>query len=471
MGFNSTQLHLFGQQSTGQLLFESFESPSWLTDEGWNILQGAPTATDTFAFDGQWSLQLDATYPIIQYQTAVTFGQGTSYFYDDATQTATTLLPFSIWSNGTTNPYVNGCGIGVDCSVNTGTYSYFLPGGVHKDSGIARTSGFHRFGVVAASGGGYNLQIDGNTIANTLSSGLTVLNVLTLGVIGSTGAPIFGYWDDVQLAVSTGITVQGMASGCNAIIYDEDWNEFGSTNSSSPTVISLGSSGNYPINGRIMITQNDGVTPAFYSAFQNFWGGDVWALAIYDFGRRPTSLDVTPTPERTDVYSPSGQRQSTFFYSLEKIKMQMNDLTTGQRDAWIGYFSAIAQGTQFGLAIYSHKVFLSALTNGANVPASFGLYQAQFISVVGLGVGSKVVLISSTGQGREVHKITAVNPSTGVVTFAEPILNNFSDGDTVRALWYWPTARTTDKAAGIKMAQSRSTVRWNVSMMMEESLP
>jgi hypothetical protein len=85
-------------------------------------------------------------------------------------------------------------------------------------------------------------------------------------------------------------------------------------------------------------------------------------------------------------------------------------------------------------------------------------------------VGARLVLTSATGAGRQICKVTNVNTGTGVVTFSDPLLYNFSDGDTVRALFYWPTARTLDKTAGVKLSTS-SRARWDVSMAFEESLP
>ena len=465
MGQNSTILQLFGQQSSGQLLFESFESPSWLTDEGWSILQGNPQASNFFAFDGQWAFQLDNTYPIINYQSGTNYTDGIAYFFDDPTQTATTLLPFALFINAAAVTM----GLGVDCSVNTGTYTYINEAGVHHDSYVVRTAGWRRFQCQVAPGGGYELLIDGVVVYTDATFGAP--NEIQLGTLaGNTGAPIFGYFDDVQLASGQNLTVQGPSGGALAYLYDQDWNLISQSATATPTVIPLGGSANYPFSGRVMVTQSDGLTPAFYSPIQDFFGGDVWALATFDFGRRPSTVDPVPTPDRADVYSSSGQRQSTFFYSLEKVRMSVTDLTQDQRNLWLGFFATIQQGLQFGVAIYSHKVFLGALCNAAVVPATFGNNQVQLIATRGVNIGARLVLTSATGAGRQICKVTAVNASTGVVTFADPLLYNFSDGDTVRALFYWPTARTLDKVAGVRLSTS-SRLRWDVSMAFEESLP
>jgi hypothetical protein len=465
MGQNSTILQLFGQQYSGQLLLESFESPSWITDEGWTVLHGVPVATNFFAFDGQWALQLDNSYPIINYQAPTTYTDGVAYFFDDPTQNATTLLPFAQFINGAGHALA----LGVDCSVNTGTYTYIDAAGVHHDSHVVRSAGWRRLQCQVAPGGGYQLLIDGAVVYT--DAAFAAPNQVQLGTLaGNAGAPIFGYFDDVQLAAGQGVTVQGLVPGALAYLYDQDWNLMSASTTAAPTVIPLGGSANYPLSGRVMVTQSDGVTPAFYSAFQNFFGGDIWALAVYDFGRRPSTVDPVPTAERMDVYSSSGRRQSTFFYSLEKVRMMVPDLTHDQRNRWLGFFSQIQQGIQFGVALYSQRVFLSALCNGAAVPATFGRNQVQLIATAGINVGAHLVLISGNGTGRQVCRVTAVNAGTGVVTFAEVLLYNFSDGDTVRANYYWPQARTLDKTAGVRLSTA-SRSRWDVSMAFEESLP
>lgn len=458
MSLQSTIVQLLTQTSTGQMLFESFESPSWSSDEGWSILAGNPNPTNLFAFDGNWSLPNDTTYwQILKDFAGVGYKIATVYFYDDLT--IGTALPFAqfITPGGLT------VGLGVDCSVNTGTYAYINVSGVHADTGQARTVGWHRF-QYAYGTSGFNLEVDGNIVYGHLAPAATKMQ---LGAItGSTGTP-FGYWDDIQVSSDQTLTFPSIvtaATGAQVFFYDQDWNQMGS----GAGKINLGTSANYPLYGRIMITLADGVTPAYYSPLQYFWGGDVYAQLTYDFQRRPEKFEPPTDINREDVYSTGGIRQSTFFYAMEKLKLTWSYLTAAQKNTWLAFWSVISQGGPFGLALFKYNVFMTALSNGANYPATPGNTQVQFIAVAGINPGSILVLRNANGGSRETHIVAAINGN--LVTFAEPIVGGFVDGDQVTAQYYYPAARTTDKKANLTQASTTGSARWNITLGIEETL-
>lgn len=463
---SGTLIQTLGQNTEGQILFEDFESPGFVFDQGWTIVHGVPVQSPNVAKRGQYSFPMDSSYPAIKKTLAAPIQSAlvSVWFYDDASNTTSTFSPLIQFKDNSTSTFA----IGVDNSTSTTKY-VFNKGAGNYASTVTRTTGWHRF-TFWCTYGEADMWID-NTDQQTVLATFAFLESVTVGASNYTSTA-FGYFDWVQLSSNRYINVAPTASG--------DTVSFTSTAGTvySPLGVSIGGgiSGydfalvDFPLEGDLTIKSQASGQIYYHGLDMSFWGGDIWTYQPFSFGRRPSLINTPPMATRDDRYANSGIRQSTFFNSIERAQLVFTDLTEQQKNQIQGVWSIMARGGAFGVALYEERVFLATLANGATYPATPGNTQVQLSTVAGLGVGDRLVLRSATGYSREILTVSFIGSAPNVVTFSTPLVDTYSDGDQARALYYWPQARATDKGLQQSLTNPRKQSRWNITLNFEETL-
>jgi hypothetical protein len=452
----STILQTLPKITDGLLLFESFEVQSFPTDQGWTLLNGTPQISSDVAKEGLKSLKLDTSYPELE-KTFTAFKYSAGWFYDDAAAVAGGFTPFMRWITSTPATF----GLGVDLATSVGFYSKVVAG-VTSATAVARSTGWHRFEIVDNSTAGTRvLKIDGTTVSSTGFVGTLVK--VRVGVSVYAGAPAFGYFDWIQVAVSTDITVNGLSNSQLVQIYTSAGALVASSPAAGPSAILDVSSQDSPFDGYIKISRPGGTIPYFRSAVFSMSAGDDYSLCVYDFGRRPSGFDVREASARDDKESNTGVNQSTYFFSRDIVSMTFMDLTEEQKEALYSWWQLAKRGEVFSAALDNGATYAGELT--ANV--AYGSAAATLDSVAGVAKGQALSFKSSSGNRREIKKVASV--AGLVATMESAFCADFQDGDQVRDQFYWPYAIATDKTLQLGLSNLKKK-RWTATIVFKEAL-
>lgn len=454
---SGTILQTLPKMVDGLMLFESFESVNFMTDQGWTLEQGVPTITNAASFEGLKSLIMDSTHPFIHREFSTPFRFSAGYFLDDTTEVGVSTIQGIFWdaTGGATN-----FGIGIQIAVSSVNYSV-LENGIAVNSGIARVDGWHRF-EMTYDGSNIKQYIDGvliSTVATVLPTSFTIVKV---GSQSSIGTP-FGYFDLVTVCADFSLTVTGLQDGQTATLYDSSNAVLATATVTSGSAVLNMSALDSPFESYLVITAIDG-RPLFRSQTQSFSSGDEYTLAKYSFGRRPASLDVKATANRQDRESNSGKQQSVFFYARDMVSMTFTDLTEDEKNKLMRWWTTAQRGEGFACALNEEATYLSALSVAIG---SVGAVTFTPVNAIGTNKGSVLAIRTATGRYRDTKKVSGV--SAGVVTVDEAFVEPFSVGDQVRDLYYWPNVLTTDAALNVTLTNVKYR-RWSVSLSFKEAL-
>lgn len=446
----------------GLLLLESFEAANFVDNEGWLTLNGAPTNSSDTAFDGVKSFELDLTFPQIQ-KTFTAFGWSAAYFQDDPAVVLGVFDPFVIWQTSLGNIF----GLGVNLATSTGMYTKIV-NGVLTSSGVARSVGWKRL-TFKETTTTFDLAINGTVVSSTAKAGLGTPTKIKVGCRTYAGATAFGYFDLVQVTRGPLITVGGLADPQKVTARKADGTLVASALSTAGTATLDVTAIDQPFDGYLVITKQDQVSH-FYSTFPgSISAGDGDRLCLYNFGRRPGSLDVKPETSRNDRESTVGFNQTVFYFDRDRVMVMFSDLTDEQKDGLFEWWQYAKQGQVFGLAIDAGATYYAKLT-----APTVGI-SATSVTVDNAASAAKGQIISikgATGRNREIKPLSAaaftVAPA-GTLTFASVLCAPFFTGDEVRDKFYWPFLLTTDKNLSVSLANLR-VKRWNVSITAKEAI-
>lgn len=460
----NTILQSISQRVTGLQLYESFESPNFMLDQLWTLLNGTPTTTDSVAKDGLFSLQMDSTYPQIQKKFTAPFGYSTVWFYDDPTQTAVGFNPQVTWSSSVTGQAFT---LGVNNSIDTTHYSGASPGGSGRTSTI-RTAAWHRFTI-------YTLPLvnqivvllDNVVYLRTTYTG--ILDTITLGAGTYTGTP-FGFFDWVQVLVDPFITMYGLT----ALQY---LNVVMQTSGTVLQVISQVNSGiaqvdvstiDFPCTGFLQVQQPPYGDVLFYqSDVMTIYAGDRYLLNLYRFDRKPGNLVPQDMVMRNDISSVGGSKQSTFFYDQDQITFSFRALTEVQKNELLRWWTTVKRGETFSIAIDEALIFLDY----TQFPVVAWPTGQLLLSSPATQAGQILVVQSTDGTIKENCRVTSVtlDPNSGMYTanLASPQAEAVAAGLQARALYYWPFAVTMEKALNVVPEDIRSK-RWTITISFRE---
>jgi len=452
----STILQTFPRVTDGLLLFESFETINFTSDQGWTLLNGTPQISPDVAKEGLKSLKLDTTYPQLE-KTFTAFQYSAGWFYDDSAIIAGGFTPFMNWLSSTPATF----GLGVDLATSTGFYSKTVAG-VTSATTVARTTGWHRFEIVDdPTGVTRTLKIDGVSVSSVARVGTLVK--VRVGVSVYAGAPAFGYFDWIQVAVSAKVRVGGLTAGQLVQIYTASNTLVGSATATGNSVSIDTTSQDSPFDSYVKVTRPGGTLPYFRSSVFSVSTGDDYLLSVYDFGRRPSGFDPREAALRDDKESNAGINQSVFFYSRDVVTMSFMDLTEDQRQALYAWWQVAKRGEVFGVALDNGACFIGKLT----ADTSFGSAAAVLDSVAGVAKGNPLSFKSTSGNRREIKKVVSVAGSTA--TMESEFSADFKSGDEVRDQFYWPYALVTDKALQISLSNLKKR-RWTATVSFKEAL-
>lgn len=455
------------QLQDGILLFESFESPTFITDQGWTVNKGVPARSQMVAKDGDWSFQLDTTEALISKNIGGSVGfqlkSSAVWFYDDATATAAgASSPFVFWEDTGANVY----GLGVDMGTpGSGLYSEIHAGAGPNATAVARTTGWHRF-EIQEIGVNYVLSIDGTVVST--SAVVHAIQIIRVG-LPFTMAPSyqFGFFDVVQVYTDYVLQVSNLNIGQKVSLFNSAGTLIVAGTAAGASVKLDINAVDYPFTGYITITREDAKRPFYISPTQIFSQGDVWVFDVFDFGRRPTMMTPAPTAMRMDTKATSGKQQSVLFYDQDKIMLVFTDLTEDKKNEFLRFWGTINAGQVFGCAINSGATFYGLLNLSTY---NFGGYTNEFsvASEAGMGPGDELLFRDQAGIHTMVGRLVSfLNANVGVLAqyFTQP----FQVGDQVRHLYYWPFVQTLDTQANVSLADVRLR-RWTVSLQLQEAI-
>ena len=468
-----TILQSLPQRRDGLMLMESFESANFMMDQGWTLINGTPSTTQSVAKEGLSSLVLDATNPLILKDFGSTpFLYCAVWFYDDATQTATDYQPglriidpvnhhnffTGVWnSNSTTN---------------------YTPGN------IPRTTGWHKFSFVYDSSGGNVFHYIDNVLAFTDTSypGLAFTQFEIGDINTASTGTAFGYMDWVQICADQFLTLYGLAPGqwLNLVAQEENGGVItAQVQGDGAGQAQLDISGlDFPAQGYLWVGQPpNGSMLFFQSDMLNLSAGDIYLLAVYRFKtldgtpRRATMFTPLAVSTRNDVMAVAGARQSVFFYDVDKMTLSFRALTDGQKNELLRWWTTVKRGATFGIAIEENDIYLdytqqavTAFPNGQLVLASPAIANA---------LGKVLTVQSVDGEIKENVKVKslAFDPLSDyyTATLDLPQAEAVAAGLQVKALYYWPFAWSTDKALSVVPEDARSK-KWNVSFAFQEQI-
>lgn len=463
----STVLQSLNKWRDGLLLFESFESPNFMLDQAWTLLNGVPKISNEVAKEGLSSFKLDSTYPWIEKDFSISgdlFGSSAVWFFDDAGIITGGFTPFVEWENPIATLV---SGLGVDLAVSTVNYTVMVEG-VKSDSGIARTDGFHRFSIIPnASTAFRELYIDGTLVGTTASSGS--FDTIRLGCRVASGTNPFGYFDVVQCCRDNGtalIRYSGVDTGRAVELHSAD-----GTLLSTATII--GASAFFrvglenldsPFDGYFTMTDTAGIFPYFITPVLSISIGDWYQFNAYSFGRRPSAWNFVDADDRNDLKSLQGVKQSVFFNDSDRVTMTFEDLDEEQKNALDSWWTAAKKGNNFGVAIDSDATYFGRIGIAQTDPD-----QTAFVVVEeGLAIGSKIVLRDNDGFSKQTFSVVNVILDVVITVSPKPTEPVILD-QQVRSLYYWPFCTTTDD--GLKAVLTNLTLnKWTVTINFEEAI-
>lgn len=464
-----TILQSLSTRREGLLLLESFEAPNFMLDEGWSLLQGAPTRTDMVAKEGLFSLEMNATWPAIKKILDQPFQCSTVWFYDDASETGTLYSPRVQWINTSNGDAFM---LGVDNAIDPGYYMQSSPSGTGPLFSFPRSTGWHRFTVKHYPAlNRMELWIDNvRCLAVTYTAGS--LDAITVGSYNAVDTT-FGFFDWVQVFSDPYITIynlevaqfaQVVLSSGGAIIVKqaEQANGIGQVDVSD---IDFPAQGYLQVlNGRVFF---NGDRPFYQSDMQTLNSGDIYLLNLYRFGRRPTTLSIPPLAMRNDIKAVGGPKQSVFFYDQDQVSLTFRGLTEDQKDDLTRWWTTTKRGETFSVAVEESQIYLdftqaavTAFPNGQLVLAAPAPTPGQRLAVE-----------SSDGYIKENVKVASVSfdNNTGfyTATLDKPQAEAVLAALQVRHIYYWPFATTNVKSLAFSLEDPK-TPRWTVTLSFEE---
>ncbi len=449
----------------GLLLFESFESASFVTDQAWTVAKGTPLRSNSVAKQGDFSFELDTTECLLT-KTFTGFPMQSSgvWFYDDATATAAGASPpFIYWLSNLGVIY----GLGVDIATTSTKYCYRDNNGIPVDSGVTRTTGWHYFKFKLVSNF-VVLYIDNVQVS---SSGIALGGTMTQVKVGCpytvTPSYQFGFFDVVQVFTGYNLQISNLVSGQVVKLFDSGNSLLFTVTSSGLTVLMDLSTLNYPVNGYITMTKADGVTPYYTSPTQIYSQGDVWVFQVYDFGRRPSDMLPVPNAMRVDTVATAGRQQSLLFYDRDMVVMTVNDLTEAKKNEFLKFWETIKAGKIFGCAVDSAKTFRGRLSSGTQEKGGF-TKAFTMVDNTGLQVGDDVQIRDQAGINTMVGKIAIMN-STVLGSFTDYFVSPYVAGDEIRSLYFWPFAITADLQPNVSLTNLRLK-RWSITLRFKEAI-
>ncbi len=454
-----TVLQALALGKTGRLLFESFEGFNWGQDQGWTILQGSPVASSDTAIDGLKSLIMDSSFPQIEKDlTTDTFGYLAGWFFDDATETASTFQPFL---QAVRTPATTIFGLGVDNVTSTTHYTY-INAGAKVASSVARTTGWRRFEFQWITPN-YILKIDGTTVA-TLASNTVPWQKARVGAANAAGTA-FGYFDFIQIGSDPRITVRGLEVGQKVSIFDSAGAQVGSTATAAGASVTINvAAEDQPMKGAyVRITRTDGVNPRFRSGGQEMFAGDSWTLIEVQVGRQPGALDVKRITRREDTEAISGKQQTVLFNSRDRGVIAINEITEDQRHQFLAWWAWAQRGFTYSVAIDVDNVYNGEL-QAAVAPGATVL---SVDDAAGASAGSWMQLRRTDNLNGEEVQILSISGTN--ITLTNPLIFEYRLSDTLRSIRYWPFVRAIDKSKNISLANLRQK-RWNFAHTFKEDL-
>lgn len=462
----NTIIQSMSRGQNGLQLLENFESDNFISDQGWQLVNGVPKTTTSAAYSELQSFQLDLTYPKIKKVFATPFRWSAGWFLDDPAQTLTTFNPFIQWQS-IAAPAT--WGIGVNNAVSTTKYTMTV-NNVQVASAVTRTAGWHRFEIsYDESFSDVRLIIDGSTISTVVIGGLN-FTVLFLGVNTFVGATAFGYWDLIQAARSPSIRFFNLApasltAGGTFSIYNDAGVLIAGPGGIVGGTITQGFVYplNMPFDGYFAFTQPNDVQPKFRGPIQSFCVGDVWNYNEFNLGRRVSTFRKTRKASRSDLESTSGINQSLFYFSRDMVGLTLSDLTDDEQQSlqrWWGYAKS---GNIFSAAIDSQDVYVGKLTVATGGNAS----TITLDTTAGLNRKSKIMLTRANGQTFEIAEVKSI--AGLVVTLQQALAQGYEIGDQARHSYYWPFAISTD-AEFMAMLTNTKLKRWTAMVNFKEAI-
>ncbi len=442
----------------GQLLFESFESVNFTTQQQWNLLNGVPT-TSTFTSEiGTRSFILDGTFPLLERgfpAPGPTFNWSIGYFADDTSVVAGGYEPFIRWeltSGG------GEWGLGVDNAISTGFYTMIL-NGVKSATTIARADGFRQF-VFHHDGVDVNLYVDSVLAGSAVPVG-TAFRFIEIGEISGAGAPSFGFIDNVQVCLNRELKFKNLTDGQVVTVFDENNVLIGTDTAVAGVAnVSVGFTDS-PFQGYYKISLSDGVGAFIYSATQSLAAGDVFFVEIIDFGRRVTTFVYTPSTNRTDKEANFPVTETIWFNSRDQVQFSVNQILHEQQRQLLRWWSQASRSVAYGVAIDSNNTVNARVTVAVEDNAS----TVTLDDVGGIGRGATMVLRRLDNFHQEYVEVASV--AGLVVTLTEPTMYEYPIGSFVRSEFFWPQVLSNDKALGISLSNVK-VKRWNFSSSFKE---
>ena len=443
----------------GQLLFESFESENFTTQQAWTLLNGVPT-TSTFTSEiGTRSFILDGTFPLLEKSFPApgpTFNWSVGYFSDDTTITAGGYEPFIRWeltSGG------GEWGLGVDNAVSTVFYTRIL-NGVKSASPIARADGFRQF-VFHHDGVDVNLYVDGVLAGSAVPGGGTDFRFIEIGEISGAGSPSFGYIDNVQVCLNREIKFKNLTDGQVVTIFNEDNALIGTETAAGGVAnVSVGFTDS-PFQGYYKISREDGVGAFIYSATQSLAAGDLFFVEIIDFGRRATTFAPVPSTNRTDKEANFPITETIWFNTRDQVQFSVNQLVHEQQKQLLRWWSQASRSIAYGVAIDSDNTINARVT----VDVEDNAESVTVDDVGGIGRGATLILRRPDNFHQEYVEVASV--AGLVVTLTGPTMYEYPAGSFVRSEFFWPQALSNDRALGISLSNIK-VKRWNFSHSFKE---
>lgn len=455
----NTILQSQARNQSGLLLVESFESTNFASDQGWTVLNGAPSISNIVSFSGLFSLIMDSSYPQIQKTFSSAYYWSAGYFYDDASVVGSTFKPFIIWKDSVA---VLTYGLGVNDAIMAGRYIMKNGSGADTSTGVLRTTGWHRFEFyynLATTT--LNLKIDGVIVkTQVVTFNPTIIQV---GASAFTGTPIFGYFDLIQVTRSPFFEFNELDNGQVVKLFSDADVLLGTATAASNVATIDASAVNQAFAGYVTITTKQGIRPFFQGGVISYASGDKWALNVFDLGRRVSSFGKPRMAARSDLESTSGKNQSLFYFSRDKVSLTLSDLTDDQVQTLHRWWGNAQTGAVFSVAIDSDDLYFQKLTANT-VGAATSITVA---SVAGVNKNSQLMLTRDAGIASEVAKVLSAAATT--ITFTAALLEQYLIGDAVRHAYYWPFCITTDQAFDPRLINPKLK-RWTVTISFKEAL-
>ena len=437
---------------SGYAFREDFESDNFVNNDAWQLLQGLAITTDAQQSQGTYSLDLansldNSLMPVVIRQniSASAIYQDwiiTVWYYDDATNT-TNPGPYLKVNIGTAE-YIQ---VGVRNAVSTGYYSCNASGSLAEDSfastTAARTTGWHKLQVYGpTTGGHYVVYIDDVEVRDVTWIGAThsITSVSLQGGVLGVASPSFGYFDDLRVQYSKKAGFLNLNKRRLVV---------GSTSQDLVTDAAVFTPDIVPADNsyQIQISKASNLTSLDLNWYgQNVVGGDFYVYQEVDFLRKVFPFDYQPTSLATQNISPTGGRETIVTGRQDKPTFTIQDLVGDVwRQRFGDYFEYARLGNPFTVQTDSDETILtsvSALTTPSGGTNSVYVNSILGVTAAGIVQGGMYVLESADRSKRQTLTVSSV--SSNHVFFNEYLNADFSAGDTIRSVRYWPLIMVSD---------------------------